>query len=122
MQHDDLSLSHMPPRRLYLDNAVGAAGSTGRGEANLYNLCSFLIIEELRRGASPVDAGLAALKRVSANTEKRLQNEQHTPNFGQNFYILDKLGRHAGVCFSGRARYAVCDANGSRFEECKTLY
>jgi N4-(beta-N-acetylglucosaminyl)-L-asparaginase len=26
---------------LYVDGAVGAAGSTGRGEANLYNLCSY---------------------------------------------------------------------------------
>src|SRR6476646_6407052 len=38
---------------LYVDGAVGAAGSTGRGEANLYNLCSFLIVEEMRRGAHP---------------------------------------------------------------------
>ena len=36
---------------LYVDGKVGAAGSTGRGEANLYGLCSFLIIEEMRRGA-----------------------------------------------------------------------
>src|SRR5207244_6761922 len=33
---------------LYVDGAVGAAGSTGRGEANLYNLCSFVIIEDVR--------------------------------------------------------------------------
>ena len=49
---------------LYVDGAVGAAGSTGRGEANLYNLCSFLIVENLRRGMHPKDAGLDALKRV----------------------------------------------------------
>ena len=35
---------------LYVDNEVGAAGSTGRGEANLYNLCSFLIVEQMRPG------------------------------------------------------------------------
>src|SRR5436309_1264224 len=50
---------------LYVDGEVGAAGSTGRGEANLYNLCSFFIVEELRRGAHPKDAGMAALKRVA---------------------------------------------------------
>jgi N4-(beta-N-acetylglucosaminyl)-L-asparaginase len=38
---------------LYVDNDVGAAGSTGRGEANLYNLCSFVIIENMRRGMTP---------------------------------------------------------------------
>ena len=47
---------------LYVDNEVGAAGSTGRGEANLYSLCSFLIVEEMRRGAHPKDAGMTALQ------------------------------------------------------------
>jgi isoaspartyl peptidase/L-asparaginase-like protein (Ntn-hydrolase superfamily) len=42
---------------LYVDGDVGAAGSTGRGEANLYNLSSYLIVEEMRRGAHPKDAG-----------------------------------------------------------------
>ncbi len=107
---------------LYVDNSVAAVGSTGRGEANLYNLCSFLIVEEMRRGAAPKDAGMAALRRVSKNTEKRLQNDHGQPGFGLNFYILDKQGRHAGVCFSGRGRYAVCDEKGPRFEECATLY
>ena len=49
---------------LYVDGSAGAAGSTGRGEANLYGLCSFLIVELLRRGMAPKDAGLEALRRV----------------------------------------------------------
>src|SRR5437764_1465497 len=48
---------------LYVDNEVGAAGSTGRGEANLYGLCSFLIIESLRNGMSPKDTGMEACRR-----------------------------------------------------------
>ena len=35
---------------LWLDNEVGSAGSTGRGEANLLNLSSHTIVEALRRG------------------------------------------------------------------------
>src|SRR3989449_3494141 len=71
---------------LYVDGAVGAAGSTGRGEANLYALCSFLIVEEMRRGAHPKDAGMEALTRIKANTiEKRLLNDRRQPNFGLNF-------------------------------------
>ena len=58
---------------LWVDDAVGAAGSTGRGEANLYNLSSFFIVEEMRRGRSPKDAAFEALRRVKASTiEKRL--------------------------------------------------
>lgn len=107
---------------LYVANEVGAAGSTGRGEANLFNLCSYLIVEEMRRGAHPKDAGLAALKRVAENTiEKRLLNENGKPNFGLNFYIVDKKGRHAGVSLQPNARYAVCDQKGPRLEPCEPL-
>ena len=60
---------------LYVDNAVGAAGSTGRGEANLYNLSSYLIVEHMRAGKSPLDAGMDALRRIRENTvEARLLN------------------------------------------------
>src|SRR6476659_3624296 len=81
---------------LYVDGAVGAAGSTGRGEANLFNLCSFVIIEEMRRGAHPKDAGREALRRVRERTlERRLLNSRGLPNFNLKFYVLDRQGRHA---------------------------
>src|SRR4030095_11152294 len=66
---------------LYIDGTVGGAGSTGRGEANLYNLSSFLIVEAMRRGVHPKDAGMEALKRVAANTvQKRRLNDRGQPN------------------------------------------
>jgi N4-(beta-N-acetylglucosaminyl)-L-asparaginase len=97
---------------LYVDGDVGAAGSTGRGEANLYNLCSFLIVEEMRRGKHPKDAGLEACRRVQKNTiEKRLLNSRGLPNFGLNFYILNNKGEYAGVgLYEGT--YAVCTEKG----------
>jgi N4-(beta-N-acetylglucosaminyl)-L-asparaginase len=98
---------------LYVDGNVGAAGSTGRGEANLYNLCSFLIVEEMRRGAHPKDAGMEALKRIKANTvEKRLLNAQGNPNFGINFYIVNAKGEYAGVTMYEGATFAVCNEKG----------
>jgi N4-(beta-N-acetylglucosaminyl)-L-asparaginase len=111
---------------LYVDGEVGAAGSTGRGEANLYNLCSFLIVEEMRRGRHPKDAGMEALKRIKANTvEKRLLNERGEPNFGINFYIVNRKGEYAGVTmYPGRenpAQFAVCDEKGPRLERCEPL-
>jgi N4-(beta-N-acetylglucosaminyl)-L-asparaginase len=97
---------------LYVDGDVGAAGSTGRGEANLFNLCSFLIVEEMRRGKHPKDAGLEALRRVQKNTiEKRLLNARGLPNFGLNFYILNAKGEYAGVSMY-TATYAVCTEKG----------
>lgn len=103
----------------YVDNDVGAAGSTGRGEANLYNCASFLIVENMRQGMSPKDAGMAALQRIQSNTiESRLLNERGLPNFDVRFFILDKQGNYAGVALygSGESRFAVCDENGAREE------
>jgi N4-(beta-N-acetylglucosaminyl)-L-asparaginase len=98
---------------LYVDGSVGAAGSTGRGEANLFNLCSFLIVEEMRRGAHPKDAGMEALRRIKANTvEKRLLNSRGTPAFGINFYILNAKGEYAGVTMYEGASYALCNEKG----------
>ena len=101
---------------------MGAAGSSGRGEANLYNLCSFLIVEEMRRGAHPKDAGMTALKRVAkATTEKRLLNSRNQPNFGLNFYILNARGEYAGVTMYA-AKYAVCTENGAQTLDTEPLY
>jgi N4-(beta-N-acetylglucosaminyl)-L-asparaginase len=110
---------------LYVDGDVGAAGSTGRGEANLYSLASFLIVEEMRRGKSPKDAGMEALRRIKANTiEKRLLNARGEPNFNINFYMLNAKGEYAGTTmYPGPRgqRYAVCDEKGPRLETCEPL-
>ena len=110
---------------LYVDGDVGAAGSTGRGEANLYSLASFLVVEEMRRGASPKDAGLAALDRISSYTvEKRLLAAPGRPSFNLKFYIVDRSGAHAGVSmwFDERQRYAVCTEAGPEIVACESLH
>jgi N4-(beta-N-acetylglucosaminyl)-L-asparaginase len=107
---------------LYVDGEIGAAGSTGRGEANLYNLCSYLIVENMRRGMHPKDAGLDACKRIKANTvEKRLLNSKGNPNFGINFYALNAKGEHAGVSMYPGASYAVCTEKGPETSPCEPL-
>jgi N4-(beta-N-acetylglucosaminyl)-L-asparaginase len=109
---------------LYVDNEVGAAGSTGRGEANLYNLTSYLIVEFMRRGMHPKDAGLEALKRIKANTvEKRLRKANGDPNFNITFYVLSASGEHAGVSMYGGKdiNYAVCTEQGAKSVPCEPL-
>ncbi len=109
---------------LYVDNDVGATGSTGRGEANLYSLASFLTVENLRQGMHPKDAGMAALQRIRSHTvDARLLNEAGEPAFNVNFYVLAKDGTHAGVAFYGgeERNYAVCDNNGPRHEPIEGL-
>lgn len=112
---------------LWVDNEVGAAGSTGRGEANLYNLCSFFIVEELRRGRAAKDAGIEALERVKAATvEKRLLRRDGLPNFQLVFYVVDKKGEYAGVSMYSKEekreeRFAVCTENGPELVACESL-
>lgn len=101
---------------LYVDGEVGAAGSTGRGEANLFNLSSFLIVEFLRQGMHPKDAGMEALRRIKANTvESRLLNQRGLPRFDVRFFILNRDGEYAGVAMYGsrESRFALCTENGS---------
>ncbi len=107
---------------LYVDNQVGSCGSTGRGEANLRDVCSFAAVELMRQGTSPENAGREVLQRVLAHTcEKHLLNEQGRPNFGLKFYLLSKTGEYAGVSLWGPSRFAVTDDQGTRLEPCDYL-
>ena len=109
---------------LYVDGEIGAAGSTGRGEANLYGLSSFLIVENMRRGMAPKDAGIDALKRIKAATiERRLLNSRREPNFNVFFYVLNAVGVHAGVSlYAGpNAAYSVCTENGAENRQVDAL-
>jgi len=112
---------------LYVDGEVGAAGSTGRGEYNLYNLSCFAIVDNLRRGLSPKDAAIEALRRIQANTvEQRLLNRRGQPKSNVTFYVLARDGRHAGVSLysevSGkRSEYALCTENGPETLACDSL-
>jgi N4-(beta-N-acetylglucosaminyl)-L-asparaginase len=112
---------------LFVDDAVGAAGSTGRGEANLYNLSSFFIVEEMRRGRGPKDAAIEALKKVKANTvEKRLLDAKGNPAFQLIFYAVSKKGEYAGVSMYANEgkepeRFAVCTEKGPELIACDSL-
>jgi hypothetical protein len=79
-------------------------------------------VEQLRQGRAPKDAGLEALRRVRANTlEKRLLNERGAPNFGLNFYVLNKAGEFAGVSMY-ESEYAVCTENGPEIRQTDALF
>jgi N4-(beta-N-acetylglucosaminyl)-L-asparaginase len=102
---------------LYVDGDVGAAGSTGRGELNLVSLASFICVDEMRRGKTPKDAGITAIKRIKDMViQQRLLDDKGMPanSVSINFYIVNKKGEYAGVTLRGRSTFAVCDENGPR--------
>jgi len=110
---------------LYLNNDVGSAGSTGRGEANLLNLSSFLAVEEMRRSPDkPLkDVLIECCRRIVAtNRDKRLQDAKGRPNFNVNFYAIRKNGEFAGAALFAGPKMAVHDGDSARLVECVPLY
>ncbi|MGE5245889.1 MAG: N(4)-(beta-N-acetylglucosaminyl)-L-asparaginase [Betaproteobacteria bacterium] len=109
---------------LYVRQGVGAAGSTGRGESNLLNLSSFAIVDAMRRGLDPLDAGMEALRQVRAGTtDPQLLATDGRPDFNVKFYVVNAQGAFAGVAMYGgdRVQYAVCTENGAELRRCEGL-
>jgi N4-(beta-N-acetylglucosaminyl)-L-asparaginase len=98
----------------YCDNTVGAAGSTGRGEANIKTCGAFLIVEFMRQGMSPDQACMKTIDRVIAMTERRLLDSHGRPLFDLQFYAVAKDGRFGSATAYEGARFAVADGQGAR--------
>ena len=81
---------------LYVDNEVGAAGATGRGEEVIRTCGSYLVVEEMRRGKSPDEACKAACERI-VDINKRVG----VPiDFNDKFVAMNKDGEVG--CYSIR--------------------
>lgn len=106
----------------YCDNTVGAAGSTGRGEANIKVCGGFLTVEFMRQGLSPQAACLKMLERLVAMTESRLLDSRGRPNFDLQVYAVNKAGEYGSATLYEGAEFAVCDARGARLEKCAFMY
>ena len=108
---------------LYCDNEVGAAGSTGRGEANLENLSSFLIVERMRLGDSPQEACLHAVEKIAKITKlSRLKDKQGRPNFNVNLYALNKKGECGGAAIWQGSQMAVATEKFAKAIDLAFLY
>jgi N4-(beta-N-acetylglucosaminyl)-L-asparaginase len=111
---------------LYVNNDVGAAGSTGKGEENIKIAGGHTIVEMMRRGASPTEACLEALKRVAHNYNG---DPRRLKQFHIQFYAVNKYGMHGGASlwqkdYNGKdnTTYAVHDGTGARLVECAFLF
>ncbi len=108
---------------LYVDNDVGACGSTGRGEAVIKTCGSHSVVELMRAGMSPTDACLEALRRIVTFTvEPRLQDDDGRPSFGVNYYAINKNGEYGGAAIYAGARFAVCVDGETRREDSAYLF
>jgi N4-(beta-N-acetylglucosaminyl)-L-asparaginase len=106
----------------YCDNTVGAAGSTGRGEANIKVCGAFLAVEFMRQGMTPEASLMRVMERVIAMTERRLLDDNGRPRFNLNFYAVAKDGTYAGATAYEGGTFAVCDSRGARIEQSAYLF
>ena len=107
----------------YCDNDVGAAGSTGRGEAVIKTCGSYTVVEMMRNGMHPTDACIEALRRiVHVTVEDRLRDENGRPNFNVNYYAVNKNGDWGGAAIWSGAQFAVSVNGDSRHEDSAYLF
>jgi N4-(beta-N-acetylglucosaminyl)-L-asparaginase len=108
-----------------VDNEVGAAGSTGKGEENIKISGGHTIIEMMRKGLSPQDACLEALHRVARNYKN---DKKKLATFHIFFYALNKDGAHGAASLWNNAytkkpaQYAVHDGTEARLLRCVPLF
>lgn len=108
---------------LFVDQEVGGGGSTGVGELNIRIAGGHTVVESMRRGMSPKEAVLEALKRVSKlyNDDQKILDKLDI-----EFYALRKDGEHAAGSLWGSHKsykmYSVNDGGESRHEPCVFLY
>jgi len=107
----------------YTDQDVGSAGATGSGEENIKVAGAHTVIENLRKGMPPRDAGMDVLKRIAHYHRDDINQLRYIE---MTYYVLRKDGAYAGVTmWKGPAdhpkRFAVHDGE-PRLEECAALY
>jgi N4-(beta-N-acetylglucosaminyl)-L-asparaginase len=109
-----------------VDNEVGAAGSTGKGEENIKISGGHTIVEMMRRGKSPEEACLEALARIARNYNN---DKKKLSTFHIFFYALNKDGVHGAASLwrnhyeeKQHSVYAVHEGTEARLAECKPYF
>ena len=108
----------------YTDQDVGSAGATGGGEENIKVAGAHAIVENMRHGMSPQEAGMDALKRIVRNYNSDMNKVRFIDMI---YYVLRKDGAYAGVSlWEGYSKghphkIAIHDGN-RRAEICMSLF
>lgn len=109
-----------------VDNEVGAAGSTGKGEENIKISGGHTVIEMMRQGKSPKDACLEALSRIAHNYKN---DKKRLSTFHIFFYAINKDGVHGAASLwkntydrTKHSTYAVHDGTEAQLMDCAPLF
>jgi N4-(beta-N-acetylglucosaminyl)-L-asparaginase len=110
----------------YTDQDVGSAGATGSGEENIKVAGAHTIVENMRRGMSPQEAGMDALKRIVRNYNNDMTKLRFVDMV---YYILRKDGAYAGVSLwegyasdAGKPHFIAVHDGSKRREKTVSLF
>ena len=108
----------------WVDQDVGSAGATGSGEENIKVAGAHSIVELMRQGLSPQDAGIATLRRIARNYDNDARKLRYIDMI---YYILRKDGAYAGCSLwsttpTGKPVSFVVHDGSLRVEECAYLF
>lgn len=113
--HGRVGDSPIPGSGLYVDGEVGGAASTGRGEECIRACGSFLIVEYMRLGISPMEACKIACERVVKLNLLSSKNRDHI--FQVGFVALNVKGEYGAYSVRKGFEYAVYNQKGNQLIE-----
>lgn len=109
----------------FTDQDVGSAGATGSGEENIKVVGAHTIVENMRRGMAPREAGMDALKRIVRTYNGDMTRLRYVD---MTYYVLRRDGTYAGVSLwegystGNPHKIAVQDGTGARMEKTEALF
>jgi N4-(beta-N-acetylglucosaminyl)-L-asparaginase len=108
---------------MFVDNDIGAAGATGRGEAVIQSCGSFQIVRHMAEGLDPQEACLRVLKWIADHTRlPMLLNRKGEPDFQVTMYALRKDGAFGSASMRKGATFSVHDGVQGRVEPSAYLF
>lgn len=108
----------------YTDQDIGSAGATGNGEENIKVAGAHTIVDQMRQGATPKEAGMEALRRIARNYNGDMTRLRYLDMI---YYILRRDGAYAGVSLwsideTGKRKKIVVHDGTQRKELCDYLF
>jgi N4-(beta-N-acetylglucosaminyl)-L-asparaginase len=107
----------------YTDQDVGSAGATGSGEENIKVAGAHTIVDCMRQGMAPKEAGLEALRRIVRNYNGDMNRIRYLDMI---YYIVRRDGAYAGVSLwsttaNGSPKVFCVHDGAKRIEKCAWL-
>tara|TARA_Y100000590_G_scaffold468691_1_gene652604 strand:- start:11855 stop:12802 length:948 start_codon:yes stop_codon:yes gene_type:complete len=99
---------------LYVDNEIGSSAATGLGEEVIKTTGSFLVVELMRQGYSPIDACKEALDRI-------IKSHNGKPDFQIGYIALRKDGKVGVACLKWEFEYAIARGEENKLYKVKGL-